>query len=128
MFKSIDTLRKKGFITVTPGNRRAGKENLYKAKPQGTYGLGYTLVSNGAINGAIDGRVTAGELRLYVLLIKYAYRKGNCYPSLSTLAKELRVKPQSVSIQLKALEQADYIKRSYRLFNGTEKLFLRLLV
>lgn len=128
MFKSIDTLRKKGFITVTPGNRRAGKENLYKAKPQGTYGLGYTLVSNGAINGAIDGRVTAGELRLYVLLLKYAYRKGNCYPSLSTLAKELRVKPQSVSIQLKALEQADYIKRSYRLFNGTEKLFIKLLV
>ena len=126
--KSLETLEKLGFIEVIEGNRRAGKENLYKARPQGTYGLGYTLVSNGAINGAIDGRVTAGELRLYVLLLKYAFNKGACYPSLDTLAKELRVSRQSISIQLKELEKADYIKRSYRLFNGTEKLFISLLV
>lgn len=128
MLKSTDTLRKKGFITVTKGNRRAGKENLYKAKPQGTYGLGYTLVSNGAINGAIDKRVTAGELRLYVLLLKYAYQKGSCYPSLDTLAKELRTTPQNINYLLRGLEKADYIKRNYRLFNGTEKLFISLLV
>jgi len=126
--KSLETLEKLGFIEVIEGNRRAGKENLYKARPQGTYGLGYTLVPNGAISGAIDGRVTAGELRLYVLLLKYAYQKGSCYPSLDTLAKELRVSRQSISIQLKELEKADYIKRSYRLFNGTEKLFISLLV
>ena len=126
--KSLETLEKLGFIEVIEGNKRAGKENLYKARPQGTYGLGYTLVSNGAISGAIDGRVTAGELRLYVLLLKYAYQKGSCYPSLDTLAKELRVSRQSISIQLKELEKADYIKRSYRLFNGTEKLFISLLV
>lgn len=126
--KSLETLEKLGFIEVIEGNRRAGKENLYKARPQGTYGLGYTLVSNGAINGAIDGRVTAGELRLYVLLLKYAFNKGACYPSLDTLAKELRVSRQSISIQLKKLEKADYIKRSYKLFNGTEKLFISLLV
>jgi DNA-binding transcriptional ArsR family regulator len=126
--KSLETLGKLGFIEVIEGNRRAGKENLYKARPQGTYGLGYTLVSNGAINGAIDGRVTAGELRLYVLLLKYAFNKGACYPSLDTLAKELRVSRQSISIHLKELEKADYIKRSYKLFNGTEKLFISLLV
>jgi len=126
--KSLDTLEKLGFIEVIEGNKRAGKENLYKAIPQGTYGLGYTLASNGAINGAIDGRVTAGELRLYLLLLKYAFNKGACYPSLDTLAKELRVSRQSISIQLKKLEKADYIKRSYKLFNGTEKLFISLLV
>jgi len=127
MLKSTDRLSKKGFITVTEGNRRAGKENLYKARPQGTYGLGYTLISNGAINGAIDGRVTAGEYRLYVLLLKYAYRKGACYPSLDTLGKDLRTSKPRISLQLKELEKNDYIKREYRLFNGTEKLFITLL-
>jgi predicted transcriptional regulator len=128
MLKSTDTLRKKGFITITKGNRRAGKENLYKARPQGTYGLGYTLVSNGAINGAIDGRVTAGELRLYVLLLKYAYQKGSCYPSLDTLAKELRSDKSRISKQLKKLEKSDYIKRERVFINGVESLSIRLLM
>jgi len=128
MLKSIDTLEKKGFITVTKGYKKAGKENLYKAKPQRTYGLGYTPVSNGAINGAIDGRVTAGEFRLYVWFLKYAYQKGTCYPSLTTLAKELRTTPNNISILLCRLEEADYIKRSYKVFNCTEKLFISLLV
>lgn len=59
--KVLSTLEKLGFIEVIEGNQRAGRENLYKARPQGTYGLGYTLISNGAINGAIDGRVTPGN-------------------------------------------------------------------
>lgn len=126
--KSLNTLKKMGFIEVIRGNRREGKENFYKAIPQGTYGLGYTLVSNGAINGAIDKRVTAGELKLYVLLLKYAFSKGACYPSLSTLAKELRTTPNNVSILLNRLEKADYIKREYKLFNGVEKLDIKLLV
>ena len=126
--KSLDTLGKLGFIEVIEGNRRAGKENLYKARPQGTYGLGYTLVSNGAINGAIDGRVTAGELRLYVLLLKYAYQKGSCYPSLDTLAKELRSDKSRISKQLKKLEKSDYIKRERVFINGVESLSIRLLM
>jgi hypothetical protein len=121
-------LEELGFIEVIEGNRRAGKKNLYKARPQGTYGLGYTLVSNGAISGAIDGRVTAGEFKLYVLLLKYAFNKGACYPSLDTLAKDLRSDKSRISKQLKKLEKSDYIKRSYKLFNGTEKLFISLLV
>lgn len=126
--KSLYTLIKKGFVEVMKGNRREGKESLYKAIPQGTYGLGYTLMSNGAINGAIDGRVTAGELRLYVLLLRYAFNKGNCYPSLETLGKDLRTTPNNISILLNRLERVDYIKRDYKLFNGVEKLNIRLLV
>lgn len=126
--KSLDMLNKLGFIEVIEGNKRAGKENLYKAIPQGTYGLGYTLASNGAINGAIDQRVTAGEFKLYVLLLRYAFNKGACYPSLDTMAKELRVTPSNISILLNGLEKADYIKRVYKLFNGVEKLDIRLLV
>jgi len=126
--KSLDTLEKLGFIKVTEGNKRAGKENLYKAIPQGTYGLGYTLATNGAINGAIDGRVTAGEFKLYVLLLKYAFNKGACYPSLDAMAKELRTTPQGINNLLRRLEKADYIKRVYKDFDGVEKLDIRLLV
>jgi len=126
--KSLDTLENLGFIEVIEGNRRAGKENLYKARPQGTYGLGYTLVSNGAINGAIDGRVTAGELRLYVLLLKYAFNKGACYPSLDTLAKELRSDKSRISKQLKKLEKSDYIKKERVFINEVESLSIRLLM
>lgn len=126
--KSLETLEKLGFIEVIKSNRRAGKENLYKAIPQGTYGLGYTLASNGAINGAIDKRVTAGEFKLYVLLLKYAFSKGACYPSLDTMAKELRTTPNNISTLLYRLEKADYIKRVYKVFEGIEKLDIRLLV
>lgn len=126
--KSINTLQAKGFIEVIEGIQNRGIENIYKAIPQGNYGLGYTIMSNGAINGAIDRRVTSGELRLYVLLLKYAFGKGSCYPSLTTLAKELRNNPSNVSALLKGLEENDYIKRVYKVFNGVEKLDIRLLI
>lgn len=126
--KSLATLSKLGFIEVVNGHKRKGLENLYKIRPQGTFGLGYTLVSNGAINGAIDKRITPGEFRLYVLLLKYAFTKGSCYPSTRTLGKDLGTTRNNVSLRLKGLEQGDYIKRDYRVFRGTEKLFIKLLV
>lgn len=128
MRRCLRTLQAAGFITETRGNRRAGRENLYKAIPQGTYGLGYTAVSNGAINGAIDGRVTPGEFRLYVLLLKYGFNKGACYPSLTTLAKDLGVTYQAINWLLRGLERADYIKRFYKQWGEVEKLDMRLLV
>jgi hypothetical protein len=110
------------------GNRRLGKEHLYKIIAQGTYGTGYTVITNGAVNGAIDGRVTSGEFRLYVLLLKYAFSKGSCYPSLNTLAKELRVTFNEISNLLKTLERADYIKKNYGYLTNEEKLIITLLV
>lgn len=126
--KSIDTLKKKGFIEIKEGVQSKGWENIYKAIPQGTYGLGYTLLSNGAIQGAITKEVTAGELKLYVLLMKYAFGKGSCYPSLDTMAKQLRTSPSNISKYLKELEKVDYIKRYKKVFNGVEKLDIRLLM
>jgi hypothetical protein len=128
MRNCLNTLGAMGLVSMVKGNRRRGQYDFYKAIPQGTYGTGYTLVTNGAINGAIDGRITPAQFRLYVLLLRYAFGKGRCHPSLSTLAKELRVAPHTVSEQLKALDKADYIKR----FRGYEKnrfkLIYRLLV
>jgi hypothetical protein len=128
MRESLVTLERRGLISVTQGNRRAGEEDLYRAIPQGTYGTGYTLATNGAVNGAIDGRVTSAEFKLYVLLLKYAFGKGQCFPSLRTLANELRVDEALVSRQLKALDKADYIDRLYGYEGNESKLVFRLLV
>ena len=117
-----------GFIDVVNGHKAKGLENLYKVRTQGTFGLGYTLVSNGAINGAIDKRITPGEFRLYALLLKYAFTKGSCYPSIRTLGKDLGTTHNNISLRLRGLEQGDYIKRNYRVYNGAEKLFVTLLV
>lgn len=125
---SLEKLRRLGFIDVVNGHKAKGLENLYKVRTQGTFGLGYTLVSNGAINGAIDKRITPGELRLYVLLLKYAFTKGSCYPSIRTLGKDLGTTHNNISLRLRGLEQGDYIKRNYRVYNGAEKLFVTLLV
>lgn len=124
----LNILHKTGYIEVKEGNKREGREHLYRAVAQGTYGLGYTLITNGAVNGAIDKRVTPGEFKLYVLLLKYAFGKGSCYPSLETLAKDLRVTAQGINYLLRGLEKVDYIKRVYVTFNGVEKLDIRLLV
>lgn len=128
LLNSIETLRKRNLIQVIEGNRRAGKENLYKVIHQGTYGTGYTIVTNGAINGAIDGRVTPGEFKLYVLLLKYAFNKGNCYPSLEELGKELRTSRSNVSIYIRRLEEADYIQVQRGYLNIKDKLVMTLLV
>jgi predicted transcriptional regulator len=123
----IPRLRGIGLIEVIEGNRRTGQENFYKAIPQGTYGLGYTLATNGAIDGAIYGKISSAEFKLYVLLLKYAFCKGNCYPSLTELAKDLGTSMNSVGSQIKKLEEADYIKRNYIHPNGVKKLEFILL-
>jgi hypothetical protein len=124
----IPRLKGMGLIEVIKGNKRAGQENFYKAIPQGTYGLGYTIATNGAILGAIDGRISAPQFKLYVLLLKYAFCKGNCYPSLVELGKDLRTCISAISNHLKALEEGLYIKRNYIHPNGVKKLELILLV
>ena len=126
--RSLKYLISVGLIECIQGNKRAGKENLYKAVPQGTYGLGYTICSNGAINGAIDGRVTATEFKLYILLLKYAFQKGSCYPSQVTLAKELRTTQSAISKLLSSMEKVDYIKKNTQYLNGVESLIYTLLV
>ena len=124
----LNALKGYGLITITKGIRKAGKGDLYKARPQGTYGLGYTIISNGAINGVIDGRITTAQFKIYALLLKYNYHKGEVYPSLVTLAKELRTTFQNVSNQIIELEKADYVKRNYIYPKGTQKLLIKLLV
>lgn len=128
LIAALKYLKSVGLIECVDGNKRAGIENLYKAVPQGTYGLGYTICSNGAINGAIDGRVTSTEFKLYVLLLKYAFQNESCYPSQVTLAKELRVTQHAVSMLLTQLEKSDYIKKNIRYQNGVESLIYSLLV
>lgn len=128
LIESLQELKSIGLVESIDGNRRAGKENLYKAIPQGTFGMGYTIASNGAINGAIDGRVTPTEFKLYVLLLKYAFSKGSCYPSQIRLSKELRISQPEISQRITSLEKVDYIKKNTSYLKGVESLIYTLLV
>lgn len=126
--KALQKLESKGFVKKIPGNRKLGKENFYRLKKQGTFGLGYTVITNGAINGAIDGRITPKQLKIYVLLSKYGWSQI-AFPSLETLSKDLRIGTSTVSKHIKKLEKADYLQRHYQITEkGAEKLVCQLLV
>jgi DNA-binding transcriptional ArsR family regulator len=100
-----------------------------KAKDQGTYGTGYTLVNNGVINGAIYQAIKPSQLKVYILLLKYSFNNGSVFPSTLTLSDRLGIKRQTVSDHIKALEDALYLKRRYD-YNerGMETLTCILLV
>lgn len=126
--RSLNNLRKYGFIEVVTYNRRTGKSDFYQYKPQGTFGLGFTILTNGSINGAIDKRITATELKIYVLLNKFC-NDGKSFPSLRTLSKETGISRQSISFHIKELEKADYLKKHYS-YNekGSETRIYELLI
>lgn len=126
--ESKKRLRSMGLIEVKKAIPRRGLKELIKIKPQGTYGLGYTIVSTGAIYGAIDGRINATQLKVYVLLLKYAFNKPECYPSTATLAKELRTTRPAVTQHLNELERAGYIQRNYDGMKTPGSVTTRLLV
>lgn len=128
MRKQLSALKRLGLVECTRGNARRGKENFYKAIAQGTFGMGYTLVSSGALTGAICRQVKPAEFKLYVLLLKYAYGKPNCYPSQIVLAKELNVQQALVSQMLNALEKYGYIKRCWHYDKGKANRVYTLLV
>ena len=88
-----------------------GRTYLICQIPQGTFGKGFTIISNGSMNGLIDKRVTPSQFKLYVLLLSYSYGKKKVYPSRNTIAKDLGIKHNEViSIQIKALEEARYLR------------------
>jgi len=124
--KAIKKLNQIGLISI---KKRKGFPTFCKSKKQGTFGLGYTLVNNGVINGAIYQAITPAELKVYILLLKYAFNKGKAFPGTKTIADQLGIKRQTVSDHIKALEEARYLKRRYD-YNeqGTEILTCILLV
>ena len=128
LMDTIDKLNSLGLIDVRYRHTQK-RATFCKATKKGTYGLGYTLLSNGAINMAICGEVTPAELKLYLLLMKYAFRSGQAFPATTTLGKELGIHRTNVSKYLKNLEQARMIKRHYNYDEkGRKKLVCKLLV
>ena len=125
---ALKSLKTNGFISIIKQNRKAGKENFYRIIKGGTFGRGFTVLTNGAINGAIDGRITPLLLKIYVLLCKYGWSEL-ATPSLETLSKETGIPRSGVSQHLKALEEADYIKRYYEENSkGASKLICKLFL
>lgn len=126
--KYLDNLISLGLIESYKGNRKMGVNDIYKFKPQGTFGMGYTLVTNGAINGLIDGRSTSGEFKVYVLLMKFAFGKHTAYPSLGELARYMGTSKNSLSMQLKSLEDNDYLKKEIINSNGIDQTSYKLIL
>ena len=127
LYKCLDRLEKLELIEI---NKKPGYPIFAKAINSGNYGTGYTLLSNGATLGAINGNILPYEYKLYILLLKYAFGKGQAWPSLVTLGKDLGgIDYTAVSKTARGLERAGYIKREYiYTAKGNEKLKFRLKV
>lgn len=115
MIAALESLEKKDFVLISGNLKRQGKKQQFfvKAKPQGTFGTGYTPVNNGAIIGVVSKFIKPSEYKLYLLLLKYAFGKGSCYPSQNTLARALKIDQSVISKGLKELEAKGYIFRHY---------------
>lgn len=127
--KAVKELKTLGYVDHKKGNRRRGQPDFYKLNKQGTYKTGRTVVSNGAVNGAVNKVITYRQFKLYVLLLKYAMGTKQTYPNLTTLGKELGITKNAVSMQIKKLEKAGYIDilRDYNQ-NAVVKNHYRLLM
>jgi len=126
--KNAKALKALGFVEVSERSKKSGHENIYRAKPQGTFGTGYTIVSTLAINGVIDGRITPAELKVYVQLLRYADGEGEAWPSVKTLSRDLQVSRPHITRCISELEQRDYLYKSYYIKKGVRCLSYRIRV
>jgi biotin operon repressor len=126
LYKSLEKLRKLDLIEVT---QKQGRATFAKAINKGNYGTGYTILNYGATIGAINSNILPGEYKLYIHLLKYAFGKGEAYPSEETLANAWGVTKAYISNKIKGLRKAGYIKvdHVYK-SNGFYKLLFRLKV
>lgn len=67
---------------------------------------GYTLVPNFLLNSAA---ISAGAKLVYVMLLKYAWEKDNCFPGQKQLAEDLGNSERYVHGCIKELETARLI-------------------
>lgn len=125
--RCMDRLIRQKLVDCTLGIPQRGKENFYQAKKKGTFTQGYTLCSYEALNGVIEGIITATEFKVYVQLLEYSFTKVSCFPSLKTLDEKLRMGRANISHHLNALEKAGYLKRTYKAFEKKpDKFFITL--
>ncbi len=122
---SLKKLRAINAITTVKGNKRLGKEDLHRAILEKTYGTGLTIVTNNALTGAIERRITPAQFRVYIALCRHAH--NNKYPTLLKLGQEFHISESAVSGHLSRLEKAGYIKRGYGLGDNEYKLTYQFL-
>jgi hypothetical protein len=117
------------FMEIAKDRGNNYKNYFAKYIDQSEYGKGFTLVSNGAIMGAIDKRITPNQYKLYVLLLKYGQGKGEAFPSNETLADMMGTSKNTVMREAKQLEEVGYIDKSYvHSEKGIKKCNYRLLI
>jgi hypothetical protein len=116
--KNAKALQARGYVEVFGRGRKSGRENLYRAKFQGTYGLGYTLVPLHAIHGVIYGAILPAELKLYIQLLRYASGGCEAWPSQHVMARDLRIDRRGISKRFHRLEGAGYLYVEYYYTNS----------
>jgi hypothetical protein len=81
----------------------------------------FTIVGNAIIE---DERITKHALLVYMILCKHADRNGeNCFPSLTTIAKEARAGKSSAIDAIKELIQYGYLTKTRRKDPKNEKRY-----
>lgn len=122
--KSLRKLKAWGLIKTVKGSRRKGEYDFHRAILKGTFGRRYTLVSNGAIDGAINRRISPAALKLYILLLSYrfSFTGRAVYPSEQTLANWMRVDQSRINQLKKELAGGGYMRTE--VINEQRKYFL----
>ncbi len=112
--KSLRELKSGCWISIRPAKKRQGLPAFYKYKWQGSFGLGETTFSFGAVLLAINQVITPTALKLYLVLCKYSQmnRTSKCYPSQKTLAEWLGVGTSDIIYHLNNLIKENFITKS----------------
>jgi len=114
--KHAEKLIKTKYAKVIKGIRQRGTSDVFYLTRQGTFKLGRTKISYGAIkslNGDLrPGLIKPADVKVYMLLRYYEYksRTGEVYPATTTLAEKLGTSRPRISTSIKRLEKADYIE------------------
>ena len=72
----------------------------------------------------LDGTLSDGAVRLYMLLLKYAQDKGACWPGITRLARELHKSKRTVKRYLMELVERGLITREQRGNGKTAKTWI----
>jgi hypothetical protein len=81
---------------------------------------GFTIVPNSIINANISKE----SKLLYIVLLMFAFQKGNCFPSVKTLGTILSANERTIRRNLKKLKEEKLIKVENR--NGKSSVYTLL--
>jgi biotin operon repressor len=83
------------------------EQNIFLRNADGLSQKGFTQIPNAILE---NPAISAGAKLTYVMLLRYAFNKGSCFPGQDTLAGDMAVSRQSASKYIQELERRGFIK------------------